>query len=98
MRRAARVDANHGEIVRAFNALGIRVLDLSAVGSGCPDLLILCRNRLALVEIKDGSKTRARQALTPQQMAFRAQWTDAPLFIARSVDDVGEIARILVAT
>jgi hypothetical protein len=40
VRRAAKVDANHGEIVKALRSAGCGVLDLSAVGNGCPDLLV----------------------------------------------------------
>jgi hypothetical protein len=55
MRRAAKVDANHADIVKALRAAGCGVLDLSKVGNGCPDLLVHA-GVTVLMEIKDGSK------------------------------------------
>lgn len=98
MRYAAKVDANHRAVVDAFEQLGCNVLDLAAVGKGCPDLLVLCRSRLGLVEIKDGDKVKSAQKLTPQQVAFHERWQSAPLFIVRTLDDVGEVVRILGST
>ena len=40
MRRAARKDDNHNEIVRAFIGVGAVVIDLSGVGDGVPDILV----------------------------------------------------------
>ena len=40
MRRAARVDSNHIEIVKAFRKLGCSVLSLASLGKGVPDLLV----------------------------------------------------------
>lgn len=39
-RRAARVDANHLDIVRALRDVGTSVCSLASVGHGVPDLLI----------------------------------------------------------
>lgn len=39
MRRAARVDRNHPEIVAALEKAGCLVQSLGQIGSGCPDLL-----------------------------------------------------------
>ena len=55
MRRAAKVDANQAEIVQALRQIGAVVQSLAAVGNGCPDLLVGYRNRLFLLELKDGS-------------------------------------------
>lgn len=40
MRRAARVDANHAEIVAALRDRGCLVQSLAALGHGVPDLLV----------------------------------------------------------
>lgn len=79
MRRAAKVDDNQKEIVAALRAAGCGVLDLSAVGKGCPDLLVHppaypdCRMAV-LMEIKDGAKSASRRKLTPAQVKFHAEW------------------------
>ena len=76
MRRSARVDNNHAEIVRVLRRAQCRVLDLSRVGFGCPDLLVYSPyvDRLLLVEVKDGSKPPSKQALTTAQRAFHSVW------------------------
>ena len=52
MRRAARVDGNHAEIVDSFKKLGCSVLSLAAVGKGVPDLLVATNGITWLVEVK----------------------------------------------
>lgn len=77
MRRAAKVDANQAEIVKALRQAGCGVLDLSAVGKGCPDLLVHpptypdCRF-VALMEIKN--KKGRGDKLTPAQVKFHEGW------------------------
>jgi len=65
MRRAARRDANEGEIVAALRAHGVRVFLVS--DGGFPDLACLWRGAWHLLEVK----TRTG-ALTPAQVAFVA--------------------------
>jgi hypothetical protein len=89
MRRAARKDANHDEIADALRAAGCWVLDLSAVGGGCPDLLVhgpVHPWSLVLVEIKDGSKPPSRRPLTPAQIKLHAG-CNAPRVVVTSVDE-----------
>jgi len=74
MRRKARTDANHAEIVDALRQIGASVCDLSRVGSGCPDLLVGYRGVNLPLEVKDGSKPPSRQKLTPLEMEFRRSW------------------------
>ena len=80
--RAARTDANHGEIVQAYRDHGWRVLSLARLGDGAPDLLVADQaEQLHLVEVKT-PKGRMR----PQQEYFTAQgWF---VRVVRSVDDV----------
>lgn len=64
-----RRDANHGELTEIFESLGCTVLDLSMVGSDCPDVLIGLCGVNVLVEIKSkGGK------LEPGQERFRRDW------------------------
>ena len=69
MKRAARVDSNHAEIVAAFEQAGAPVLSLAPLGDGAPDLLVLIHDELALVEVKS-----AHGKLTPAQRDFHRQW------------------------
>lgn len=92
MRRAARTDANHAEIVKAFRSLGCSVLDLSRLGGGCPDILVgMGMRHNVLVEIKDGSKPPSARKLTDDEEAFFKAWRGA-VVIAESLDDVPRIA------
>ena len=52
MRRNAKVDANHFEIVAAFRKLGASVLSLANLGRGVPDLLVAWCGVTMLVEVK----------------------------------------------
>ena len=74
MRFKARRDANHAEIVVCLQSFGFSVLDLAAVGGGCPDLVVGLSGINILVEIKDGSKSPSARQLTPDQQEFFATW------------------------
>ena len=74
MRRAAKIDDNHREIVRELERCFCDVLSLAAVGNGCPDLLVQRAGVLYLLEVKDGSKSPSRRRLTPLQQEFKAKW------------------------
>lgn len=74
MRRAAKVDDNQSEIVRALRLCGCSVQDLSAVGKGCPDLLVGCAGENFMLEIKDGSKPPSHQRLTDDQVVWHRDW------------------------
>lgn len=74
MRRAAKVDANHSEIVAALRHVGASVADASKLGGGFPDLVVGFRGRTWLLEVKDGSKPPSARKLTPDQVAFRDGW------------------------
>ncbi len=52
MRRAAKIDRNHVEIVAALRGVGASVQDLAAVGKGCPDLLVGYRGQNYVIEVK----------------------------------------------
>lgn len=77
MRRAAKVDDNQAAIVAALRAAGCGVLDLSAVGCGCPDLLVHSPAHpwhSVLLEVKDGAKPPSARKLTPDQERFHSRW------------------------
>lgn len=86
VRRAAKRDDNHGEIVKALCQAGCWVLDLAGVGDGCPDLLVhgpVYPWDFRLLEIKDGSKPPSARKLTPDQIDFHAGCR-GPIFIVNS--------------
>ena len=86
VRRAAKVDANQGEIVKALRAHGATVQSLAAVGHGCPDLLVGYQGVTYLMEIKDGSLPPSRKRLTPDEAAWHASWKGLAAVI-ESVDE-----------
>lgn len=72
MRRAARQDDNHQEIVQALRRAGWFVADMSGLGSGAPDLLA-CRGGVwRPIEIKDGNKSLSERKLTPDQVKWHS--------------------------
>jgi len=74
VRRAAKIDGNHGEIVKALQAVGAVVQSLAAVGEGCPDLLVGYLGVNFLIEVKDGSLPPSGRLLTPKQKSWHAAW------------------------
>lgn len=82
MRRASRTDSNHTQITAAARKLGFQVVDLSKVGSGCPDLLLYRpqTRSFTLVEVKV-----AKGRINALQADFAARW---PVKVVRSVDDL----------
>ena len=64
MRRAAKLDDNHAEIVTALRAVGCFVQSLAAIGKGTPDLLAIHKGTVHLLEIKDGKKPPSARELT----------------------------------
>lgn len=67
--RAARVDANHSQIVAELRKAGVSVFSLHAVGDGCGDIICGIRRRTYLFEIKTDEGE-----LTPAQIKFRDEW------------------------
>jgi hypothetical protein len=76
-----RTDSNQKVITDCFRRLGYSVLDLSGVGSGCPDIEIGKHGINDLVEIKTENGK-----LNELQLEFAARW-NAPVYIIRSIDE-----------
>ena len=70
-----KVDGNQREIVAGLRAIGACVIDLSGVGAGVMDLLVIYRRRTHMVELKnlDGRGNK----LTPAQIGLHQQIGDA---------------------
>jgi len=86
VRRAAKVDANHAQVVSALRAAGAVVHSLAPVGNGMPDLLVAFRNQTILMEIKDGAKVKSAQKLKPLQRVFHETWIGGPLSVVDGPD------------
>ena len=74
MRRAARTDANHSDIVAALRAIGATVTSTAAVGSGFVDVVAGYRGVNYLLEIKDGSKPPSARKLTDDELKWHQDW------------------------
>jgi hypothetical protein len=74
MIRAARIDANQPEIIKALRACGATVQPLHTVGAGVPDLLVGYRGKNYLLEIKDSSKPPSARRLTEDQIIWHVAW------------------------
>lgn len=86
-----RTDNNQRAIVAKFRKLGARVLILSQVGHGCPDIVIgVYRKNMppccAFVEIKNGSKPISQQKLTPDEQKFHNEW-EGMVYIINSEEE-----------
>ena len=90
MRQVARIDANQGEIVAYLRRIGASVQVLSAVGHGCPDLLVGFRGRNVLLEVKDGGKPPSKRKLTPDEQEWHALWR-GEVRIVESIQDARSI-------
>ena len=85
LRRAAKTDRNHAEVMAALRKAGAEVTSLHGVGQGVPDLLASYRGQWFLIEVKDGKKAPSDRALTPDQK----KWIDkqnAPVSVVETVE------------
>ena len=86
MRRAAKVDANHTQVVMALQAAGATVQSLAAVGQGVPDLLVGFQGKTLLMEVKDGQKPPSHRRLTEQQITWHGAWRGGPIAVVDGVE------------
>jgi len=93
MRRAKR-DGNHTAIVRALLDAGRSVQDLSAVGGGCPDLLVGFAGRCVLLEIKCSRKEGGSDRVSANQVLWHRAWRGTPVVVVRSVAEALEATGI----
>ena len=86
MRTAARVDANQAEIVDALREIGCSVQILSAVGKGCPDLLVGYHGVNYPIEVKDGDKSPSKRRLTHDELVWHDEW-NGTVYVVKSVEE-----------
>lgn len=92
MRKFARKDSNHKEIIQAFRDLGATVADTASLGSGFPDCVVGLRGCNILVEIKDGSLPPSKRKLTPDELKFHESWLGRVVVI-NSVDEAVDLIK-----
>jgi Holliday junction resolvase len=93
MRRAAKVDANQAEIVKALRQVGASVQSLASTGKGCPDLLVGFRGVNWLLEIKDGQKVKSARKLTDDQVVWHESWRGR-VYVVESVEQALEVIKV----
>lgn len=86
MRRAARTDRNHLEIIAALRKVGATVRSLASVGAGCPDLLVGYHGQNFALEVKDGRKKPSARKLTEDEERFFRDWKGQAAVVS-SVDE-----------
>lgn len=89
MRRNARIDKNHPEIVAAFRKLGASVLSLAPLGRGIPDLLVAIGGVTWLIEIK--SKKGKENDL---QLEWAENWRGARA-VVRDTQGVETVVKLM---
>jgi len=76
-----RTDNNQTQIVQTLRKLGATVFIASGVGHGFPDLVVKLRDRVYLVEVKDGNRPPSQQKLTACEVEFHRQWAPCVVII-----------------
>lgn len=90
----AKADANQPGIVKRFREWGASVLHAHMIGGGAPDIIVGYEGINHLIEIKDGSKPKSAQKLTPDEVIFHSAWRGM-VNIITSDDDVDSFMRSL---
>jgi hypothetical protein len=86
VRRIARRDSNHSELVEVFESLGATWFDTSNIGGGLDGLLGVSGIDQR-VEIKDGAKFLSRRRLTKDEDDTFQEWRGRPPVVVETVDD-----------
>jgi hypothetical protein len=88
MKYGAKKDANHHDLVNALERIGCGVLDLSSLGYGVPDLLILDRNKnMHLADVKNKKTSYGRRGMNNRQKEFAANWQGTAIYLLYTIDD-----------
>jgi hypothetical protein len=80
-----RADKNHAQISDALRKIGCKVLDLSRVGGGCPDVLVWRNQRCCLLEYKTETGK-----LNKLQLKFHSEWSGCT-FTVRTPEQAIEV-------
>lgn len=88
-RRAAKVDANHTEIVAAFRKLGWSVLSVAQL-KNCCDVFVAKGGRTVAVEIKDSAKPPSARKLSEGELKFKESWK-GEWALVESIEDIHKL-------
>src|SRR5690349_18847131 len=69
-----RRDANHKKIVEGLRQHGATVKDASQL-DGFVDLVVLFRDKITLIEIKNNKGTKQQKQLTDMERKFHSSWS-----------------------
>tara|TARA_R110000751_G_scaffold303492_1_gene418210 strand:- start:516 stop:809 length:294 start_codon:yes stop_codon:yes gene_type:complete len=88
LRRAAKVDRNQPEIVKALRKVGAVVLITSQL-KNCFDILVLFQSRIYIVELKDGELPPSARKLTGGELEFKqkAESVGCTYHVITSIDE-----------
>ena len=87
MRRAAKIDANHVQIVSALRAAGATVQSLAECGRGVPDILAGYKGQTFLIEVKNGQLAPSARELTKAQIEWHVNWRGGACVVVNSPDE-----------
>lgn len=87
MRRRARRDANHDEVVRDLRRAGFSVLETHQLGDDKPDLVVGGYGMTGLVELKSGGSEKHKDRVARQQ-AYLETWAGGLAFVASSSSEI----------
>lgn len=95
MRARGRTDSNQSRLVKSLRQLGVRVEILSSLGNGVADLLCAPKHGpMVLLEVKDGSKSKSRQALTGPEKEWHSLWHEH-VFTVNSLEQAIKVLNLL---
>ena len=97
VRRAARTDDNHQQIVKELRCLGYSCHSTAAVGDGFPDICVGANRMVFLFEIKDPAKPPSARKLTYAEERFHKQWK-GQVDIIHSTEDALRIIKNALAS
>ena len=84
MRRAAKVDSNQREIIKALKDIGASVQLLHQVGGGCPDVMVGYRGVTTLLEVKNPA---GLNKVSESQKSWQNEWCGGPVWVVRSAGE-----------
>lgn len=88
-----KIDGNQAEIVNALKKVGCSVMDLSAVGGGCPDIAVGRNNIVYLLEIKNPA---TKGKLNKLQKEWHAKWR-GQVDVVRTIEEAFKAIGIEIA-
>jgi hypothetical protein len=89
MRRAAKIDRNQPELVKALRMIGATVQSMAGIGEGCPDLLVGWQGRNVVLEVKDPLQPPSKRKLTTDEREWHLRWNGQKA-VVETWDDVKE--------